>query len=164
MTSRLLRRCHMGLHRHQDPRRRSLRTTPTHRCLSRGASGKASVIDLSSSSNEEDLIAATSHDFEFVQILFGELNCVVLGRSVTVRLSSSATLMKRIRLLLLQSTLPQPPPSTSMTPLRGQKMIIVMIRTPIRRLAVTTATEMTSVSLRLPCQEGGEAGVLQGEL
>jgi hypothetical protein len=162
----------MGLHRHQDPRRRSLRTTPTHRCSSRGASGKASVIDLSSSSNEEDLIAATSHDFEFVQILFGELNCVVLGRSVMVRLSSSATLTKRrcarrrlpapkIRLLLLQSTLPQPPPSTSMMPMRGQKTIIVMIRTPIRRLAVTAATEMTSVSLRLPRQEGGEAGVLQ---
>jgi hypothetical protein len=46
----------------------------------------------------------------------------------------------------------------------GAKTIIVMIRTLIRRLAVTTATEMTSVSLRLPRQEGGEAGVLQGEL
>jgi hypothetical protein len=37
------------------------------------------VIDLSSYSDEEDLIAATSHDFEFTQRLFGELNCVVLG-------------------------------------------------------------------------------------
>jgi hypothetical protein len=36
------------------------------------------MIDLSSSSNEEDLIAATSHDFDFTQRLFGELNWVVL--------------------------------------------------------------------------------------
>jgi hypothetical protein len=37
------------------------------------------VIDLSSSSDEEDLITATSCDFKFTQRLFGELNCVVLG-------------------------------------------------------------------------------------
>jgi hypothetical protein len=37
------------------------------------------VIDLSSFSDEEDLIAATSHEFEFAQRLFGELNHVVLG-------------------------------------------------------------------------------------
>jgi hypothetical protein len=37
------------------------------------------VIDLSSSSDEEDLIAATSHDFVFAKRLFGELKCVVLG-------------------------------------------------------------------------------------
>jgi hypothetical protein len=36
-----------------------------------GDSGKASVIDLSSSSDEEDLIVATSRDFEFTQMLFG---------------------------------------------------------------------------------------------
>jgi hypothetical protein len=37
------------------------------------------VIDLSSFSDEEDLIASTSHDFEFIQRLFSELNRVVLG-------------------------------------------------------------------------------------
>jgi hypothetical protein len=37
------------------------------------------VIDLSSSSNEEDLITATSHDFAFAQRLFGELNRVIVG-------------------------------------------------------------------------------------
>jgi hypothetical protein len=42
-------------------------------------SGKAPVIDLSSSSDEEDLFAATSRDFEFTQRLFGELNRAVLG-------------------------------------------------------------------------------------
>jgi hypothetical protein len=48
--------------------------------------------------------------------------------------------------------------------LRGQKMIIVMIRALIRRLAVTAVAEVTPTSLRLPRQEGAEAGVLQGEL
>jgi hypothetical protein len=37
------------------------------------------VIYLSSSLDEEDLIAATSHDFEFTQRLFGELNRTILG-------------------------------------------------------------------------------------
>jgi hypothetical protein len=44
-----------------------------------GGSGKAPVIDLSSSLDDEDIIAATSRDFEFTQRLFGDLNCVVLG-------------------------------------------------------------------------------------
>jgi hypothetical protein len=39
------------------------------------------VIDLSSSSDEEDLIAATSRDFEFTQILLSKLNHAVLGPS-----------------------------------------------------------------------------------
>jgi hypothetical protein len=37
------------------------------------------VINLSSSLDEEDFIAATSHDFEFTQRIFGELNHTVLG-------------------------------------------------------------------------------------
>jgi hypothetical protein len=37
------------------------------------------VIDLSSSSDEEDFIADTSRDFEFVQRLYGELNRDLLG-------------------------------------------------------------------------------------
>jgi hypothetical protein len=45
------------------------------------ASGKAPVIDLSSSSDEEDLITATSCDFEFAQRLFSELNRAVMGSS-----------------------------------------------------------------------------------
>jgi hypothetical protein len=36
------------------------------------------MIDLSSSSDKEDLITATSHDFEFTQRLFGELNRAIL--------------------------------------------------------------------------------------
>jgi hypothetical protein len=77
--ARLFHRHHLGLHRHRDPRWRSLRATLVHWCSSRGPSGKAPVIDLSSSLDEEDLITATSHNFEFTQRLFGELNRVVLG-------------------------------------------------------------------------------------
>jgi hypothetical protein len=132
------------------------------------------MIDLSSSSDEVDLIAATSRDFEFAQMLFGELNRAVLGPPVMTRSSSSATPMKRrcvrrrlltpkMQLLLLQSTLPQPPPLTTTMPLRGQKTIIVMIRALIKWLAVMTAAVVMPVSLRLPRQEA-EASVLQGEL
>jgi hypothetical protein len=77
--TRLLRRRHLGPHRHQDPCRRSLHAALAHRCSSRGGgSGKAPVIDLSSSLDKEDLITATSHDFEFTQRLFGELNRTIL--------------------------------------------------------------------------------------
>jgi hypothetical protein len=40
---------------------------------------KAPMIDLSSSSDEEDFIADTSRDFEFTQRLYGELNRDLLG-------------------------------------------------------------------------------------
>jgi hypothetical protein len=132
------------------------------------------MINLSSSSDEVDLIAATSRDFEFAQMLFGELNRAVLGPPVMTRSSSSATPMKRrcvrrrlltpkMQLLLLQSTLPQPPPLMATMPLRGQKIIIVMIRALIKWLAVMTVAVVMPVSLRRPRQEA-EASVLQGEL
>jgi hypothetical protein len=44
-----------------------------------GPSGKALVVDMSSSLNEEDLIPNTSHDFEFAQRLYDELNRDLLG-------------------------------------------------------------------------------------
>jgi hypothetical protein len=37
------------------------------------------VVDLSSSSDEEDSIPNTSHDFEFTQRLYGKLNCALPG-------------------------------------------------------------------------------------
>jgi hypothetical protein len=172
---RLLHRRHLGLHRHQELRRRSLRAALTHRRSSRGGSGKAPIIDLSSSSDEEDLIAATSHDFEFAQRLFGELNRVVLGppgdnkiivisdsdeeeahekkttdtkdvaASATVNLTSNAS-------------------ADADDALAGAKNDNSDAQVPIIRLATTMAAEMTPVSLRLPRQEGGKAGVLQGKL
>jgi hypothetical protein len=56
----------------------------SHRPLSpvsdqRSHSGKAPVIDPSSSSNQEDLFADTSRDFEFTQRLYGKLNRNLLG-------------------------------------------------------------------------------------
>jgi hypothetical protein len=78
VTPRLLRRRHLSLHCHQDPRRRSLHAALAHRCSSSGGGGfeKAPVIDLSSSSDEEGLIAATSRDFEFTQRLWrAQLHC-----------------------------------------------------------------------------------------
>jgi hypothetical protein len=57
-----------------------------------GPFAKAPVIDLSSSTDEEDLIADTSHDFEFVQRLYGELNHAVLwppGNDKIIILSDS---------------------------------------------------------------------------
>jgi hypothetical protein len=45
----------------------------------RGSSGKAPVVDLSSPSDEGDLIADVSHDEEFTRRLFGYLNRDVLG-------------------------------------------------------------------------------------
>jgi hypothetical protein len=46
---------------------------------SQDPSGKASVMDLSSSSDEGDLIADVSRNEEFARRLFGDLNCDVLG-------------------------------------------------------------------------------------
>jgi hypothetical protein len=40
-----------------------------------GGSGKAKVVDLSSSSDEEGLIIGVSWDEEFTRRLFGDLNC-----------------------------------------------------------------------------------------
>jgi hypothetical protein len=49
--------------------------------LSRGPSGKALVVNLSSYSDQEDLIADTSCDEEFARRLFGDLNRDVLRSS-----------------------------------------------------------------------------------
>jgi hypothetical protein len=88
-----------------------------------GPSRKPPVIDLSSSSDEEDSFIDTSCDFEFVQRLYGELNCDLLGppgdgkviilndfdEEKRRRLRRSLPVPK-MRLLLLQSTRSQPPP------------------------------------------------------
>jgi hypothetical protein len=91
-----------------------------------GPSRMALVIDLSLSSDEEDFIANTSHDFEFIQQLYGELNRDLLGPSSDgkVIIPSDSDKKKRrharrslpaskMRLHLLQSTRSQPPPPTT---------------------------------------------------
>jgi hypothetical protein len=84
-------------------------------------SKKASMIDLSSSSDEEDFIAATSR-LSSPKDSLASSTVISWGRPTTVISSSSVTPIKRrcarrrlptlkLWLLLLQSTLPQPPPS-----------------------------------------------------
>jgi hypothetical protein len=71
----LLDHCH-----HWDPHQRSPRAAHAHRCLSMGdPSGKAPIVDLSSSSDEKGLIPNTLRDVEFARKLFSDLNCNVLG-------------------------------------------------------------------------------------
>jgi hypothetical protein len=97
-----------------------------------GPSGKAPVIDLSSSSDEEDFITDTSHDFEFAQQLDGELNRDFLGPlgdgKIIILIDSDEENRRCVRRnlsepkllpLLLQSTLPQLPPLTTSMLLRG---------------------------------------------
>jgi hypothetical protein len=43
------------------------------------AAGKTPMIDLSSSSDEENFIVDTSHNVELTKKLFGDLNCDILG-------------------------------------------------------------------------------------
>jgi hypothetical protein len=62
-----------------------------------GSSGKTPVVDLSSSSDEGDLITDVSQDEEFARNFFDDLNCDVLGHLVTAKSSSSVTPMKKKR-------------------------------------------------------------------
>jgi hypothetical protein len=131
------------------------------------------VIDLSSSSDEEDLITATSCDFVFAQRLFGELNRAVLGSPDDGKIivlndfdeeqvcEEKTTSIEDVT----ASTVVNPTSTASANDAPvGPRTIIVMIRAPIRRLVATMILEMMPASLRLPRQEGAETGVLQGEL
>jgi hypothetical protein len=117
-----------------------------------GPSGKAPVIDLSSSSDEDDLIAATSRDFEFTQRLFGELNRVVLrppGNGKVIVLDDSDE-QKEVQ---EEKTVRTEPAATSVAINPASTAFVLrMIRSPIRRLTVATTAEVALVSLRLPRQ------------
>jgi hypothetical protein len=98
---------------------------------------KALVVDLSLSSDEEDLITNVSPDEEFARRLSGELNHNDLGPPVTARSSFSTSPMKKkrrcarrrlslmkLRHLLLQGPRPQPPLlMTPMAPTRVMPLI-----------------------------------------
>jgi hypothetical protein len=136
---------------------------------------KAPVIDLSSSSNEEDLIAATSRDFEFAQKLFGKLNCAVLGPpdddKIIVLSDSDEEEVHEEKTsgtkIVIASVVVNPASTASVdsddAP-TGVKDDNSDNQGAIRRLAVTTAAEMTSVSLMPSREEGTKTDVLQGEL
>jgi hypothetical protein len=119
------------------------------------------VIDLSSSSDEEDLIAATSRDFEFTQRLFGELNHAVLGppgEDMVIILDDSDE-EKEVEEEKIAGTEPattsvavNPASTASADAPAGVKNDNSDDQGPIRRMAVATATEVAAVSLRLPHQ------------
>jgi hypothetical protein len=121
------------------------------------------VIDLSLSSDEEDLITATSRDFEFVQRLFAELNHAILGppgdgKVIFLDDSDEEKEVQEEKTIdtepVATSAAVNPASTAPLTPmmlLRRQKIITVMIRGPIRRLAAATAVEVAPVNLRLPC-------------
>jgi hypothetical protein len=91
-----------------------------------------------------------------------------MGRPMTIRLSSSATPLKKkkkcarsmppmpkLHLLLLQGPWPQPPPPpTLMKHPQGCKMIVMVIAPPIGKLMVAATVETKSAHLRLPHQGG----------
>jgi hypothetical protein len=126
-----------------------------------GSSGKTLMIDLSLSSDEENLIADTSHDAEFVKKLFANLNRDILGPSgdgMVINLNDSdeekeASDEKTAGTELTATSAFNPVSTASTiaddTPVGGgQKMIIVMIRCPIRRPAVAIATKVAPMRLR----------------
>jgi hypothetical protein len=115
---------------------RSLSETSSRRSCSPvfeqgGPSKKTLVVDLSSSSDKEDPIPDTSHNFEFAQRLYGELNRSLLGPpgdGKIIIISDSGEeeeaceetdASAKATLMLLPSTLPQPPPPMTPMLLRG---------------------------------------------
>jgi hypothetical protein len=124
------------------------------------------VIDLSSSSEEEEFFADTSWDEDFTRRLSGDLNHDILEPPVMARLSSLATLTNRrscvrrpppmtlLCLLLLRSLrLHLPSPPMLMKTHGKSNMIIVMILLLIGTWAKAVAAETKPAHHRLPCQE-----------
>jgi hypothetical protein len=126
----------------------------------------APVMDLSSSSNEEGLIADVSQDEEFARRLLGNLNCDALGPpgdGNIIILSDFDEEEEKVREEKTAGT-EDVATSTAVNPgstasadandaPTGVKMIIVMIAPPIKRLTTTAVVEKTLDCLRLPCQE-----------
>jgi hypothetical protein len=121
-----------------------------------GSSGKVPMIDLSSSLDEENFVADTSRDVEFANKLFVDLNHDILGLPGDGKViilddfdeEKEAQEEKTVGTKL--STRHQPPlPSPTML-LWGRKVIIVMIRDLIKRLAMAMTTEVAPVNLRPP--------------
>jgi hypothetical protein len=125
-----------------------------------GSSGKALMIDLSLSSDEENFITDTSHDAEFANKLFDDLNNDILmppGDSKVIILDDSdeekeAPDEKTVSTELTTTSTVVTPASTASAVADDApvevKIIIVMIRGPIRRPTAAMATEVAPVCLR----------------
>jgi hypothetical protein len=126
-----------------------------------GSSEKVLMIDLSLCSDQENFIADTSYDV-FTKKLFGDLNYDILrplGDGKVIVLDDSdeekeAQEEKTISTKPAATSAAVNPASTTSIDTDDApavvKMIIVMIRGPIRRLAVAIAAEVAPVSLRPP--------------
>jgi hypothetical protein len=125
-----------------------------------GSSRKALMIGLFLSSNEENFIDDTSHDAKFTKKLFGDLNRDILGPLGDGKViilndfdeEKDAPDEKTTDTELTTTSTAVNPTSTASAvaddaSMRA-KMIIVMIRGPIRRPAATMAMEVASVRLR----------------
>jgi hypothetical protein len=131
-----------------------------------GSSRKASVVDLSSSSDERDLITDVSWDEEFARRLFGDLNRNVLGplgdgkiivlsdsneeEEVHEKNTADAEAVASSIVRSLASTAYADADDIP----TGVKMIIMMTTPPIRRLMAATVVETIPGCLRLLRQEG----------
>jgi hypothetical protein len=123
------------------------------------------VVDLSSSSDEGDLITDVSWDEEFIKILFDDLNRDVLGLpgNGKIILSDSDEEEEEVReekttgtedVATFAVVNPASIASADADDARtGWKMIIVMITPSIRRLMATMVAETMPSCLRLPHQE-----------
>jgi hypothetical protein len=128
------------------------------------SSGKAPMIDLSLSSDEENFIADTSHNAEFTKKLFGDHNRDIFGPPGDGKLiilddsnkekevpdeNTAGTKLVAIFAVVNPASIASVVADDA--PM-GVKMIIVMIRGPIRRLAAAMAMEVASVRLRPLCR------------
>jgi hypothetical protein len=125
------------------------------------------VVDLSSSSDEGDLINDVSRDEELARRLFGDLNRDVLGPpgdGKIIILSDSDEKEEDVREEKTTGTEDEAT-SAVVNPASiasadaddaptGVKMIIEMIAHPIRRLTAATVAKTTLGCLRLPHQVG----------
>jgi hypothetical protein len=131
-----------------------------------GSSEKASVVDLSLSSDEGDLIANVSRDEEFIRRLFGDLNRYILRPPDDGKIIILSDFEEEEEGREEKTTDAESVPSSAARSLastafadaddapKGVKMIIVMIAPPIKGLTAATAVETMPGCLRLPPQEG----------
>jgi hypothetical protein len=115
------------------------------------------MINLSLYSDEENFIADTSRDAEFTRKLFCDLNCDILGSpgdGKVIILDDSDEEKEALdekmagTELVATSVVVNPAPTTSAAAddaPEGVKMIIVMIRGPIRRPMAATTMEVATV-------------------
>jgi hypothetical protein len=127
-----------------------------------GSSGKDPVVDLSSSSDEGDLIANVLWDEAFARRLFGDLNCDVLGLPSDGKIIILSDSDEEKEVHKEKSTDVEATPSsvvrssTSIASTDGDDAPMRVQndnsddRTPDRRPTAATTAEMTTDCLRLP--------------